>query len=202
MSTPRRRSLNVTGVVSPGCLAPGARCHRSPPGAIVEIDARLGDKVNKGQLLFKVRSTDIAGAYSDYRKAVKNEQLTKIQLDRANTPATSTARFRRAPRKSLRMPKTTHGRSETTSEHLRLLGADPDHPPESSTFMLPSPESSPISKSPIRRACRRLTPPNPFTISDLSHVWIICDVYENDHVAGSCWASTPTSIWCLSRTAF
>ena len=25
-----------------------------------------------------------------------------------------------------------------------------------------------------------LTPPNPFTISDLSHVWIICDVYENN----------------------
>jgi membrane fusion protein, heavy metal efflux system len=25
-----------------------------------------------------------------------------------------------------------------------------------------------------------LTPPNPFTISDLSHVWIICDVWENN----------------------
>jgi len=25
-----------------------------------------------------------------------------------------------------------------------------------------------------------LTAPNPFTISDLSHVWIVCDVYEND----------------------
>jgi membrane fusion protein, heavy metal efflux system len=25
-----------------------------------------------------------------------------------------------------------------------------------------------------------LTPPNPFTISDLSHVWVMCDVYEND----------------------
>jgi cobalt-zinc-cadmium efflux system membrane fusion protein len=25
-----------------------------------------------------------------------------------------------------------------------------------------------------------LTPPNPLTISDLSHVWIICDVYENN----------------------
>ncbi len=25
-----------------------------------------------------------------------------------------------------------------------------------------------------------LTPPNPFTISDVSHVWIVCDVYEND----------------------
>jgi len=27
-----------------------------------------------------------------------------------------------------------------------------------------------------------LTPPNPFTISDLSYVWILCDVYEN-HIA-------------------
>jgi cobalt-zinc-cadmium efflux system membrane fusion protein len=25
-----------------------------------------------------------------------------------------------------------------------------------------------------------LTPPNPFTISDVSRVWIVCDVYEND----------------------
>ena len=25
-----------------------------------------------------------------------------------------------------------------------------------------------------------LASPNPFTISDLSHVWILCDVYEND----------------------
>jgi cobalt-zinc-cadmium efflux system membrane fusion protein len=25
-----------------------------------------------------------------------------------------------------------------------------------------------------------LTPPNPFTISDISHVWIVCDVYENN----------------------
>jgi cobalt-zinc-cadmium efflux system membrane fusion protein len=25
-----------------------------------------------------------------------------------------------------------------------------------------------------------LTAPNPFTISDLTHVWIVCDVYEND----------------------
>ena len=25
-----------------------------------------------------------------------------------------------------------------------------------------------------------LTPPNPFTVSDTSRVWILCDVYEND----------------------
>ena len=32
----------------------------------------------------------------------------------------------------------------------------------------------------IASGVQALTPPNPFTISDVSHVWILCDVYEND----------------------
>src|SRR5215467_14700625 len=86
MSAPE---LNVTGVVSPD-VSRQVPVPSLASGRIVEIDARLGDEVKKGQLVFKVRSSDIAGAYSDYRKAVKNEQLAvknaqlaKIQLDRA-----------------------------------------------------------------------------------------------------------------------
>src|SRR5580658_1847953 len=81
--------LNVTGVVNPD-VSKQVPVPSLATGRIVEIDARLGDEVKKGQILFKVRSTDIAGAYSDYRKAVKNQQLAadnerlaKIQLDRA-----------------------------------------------------------------------------------------------------------------------
>src|SRR5580704_11592059 len=66
--------LNVNGVVSPD-VSRQLPVPSLATGRIVEIDARLGDEVKKGQLLFKVRSSDIAGAYSDYRKAVKNEQL-------------------------------------------------------------------------------------------------------------------------------
>ena len=44
-------------------------------GRVVEIDARLGDTVKKGQLLLKVQSADISGAFSDYRKAVADETL-------------------------------------------------------------------------------------------------------------------------------
>src|SRR5579871_4907744 len=76
--------LNVTGVVSPD-VSRQVPVPSLASGRVVEIDARLGDQVQKGQILFKVRSTDIAGAYSDYRKAVKNEQLAKIQLNRART---------------------------------------------------------------------------------------------------------------------
>ena len=81
--------LNVTGVVSPD-VSRQVPVPSLASGRILEIDARLGDVVKKGQLLFKIRSTDIAGAVSDYRKASKNEQLAvqnenlaKIQLERA-----------------------------------------------------------------------------------------------------------------------
>ena len=74
--------LNVTGVVNPD-VSRQVPVPSLASGRVVEIAARLGDEVKKGQLLFKVRSTDIAGAFSDYHKAVRNEQLAKIQLDRA-----------------------------------------------------------------------------------------------------------------------
>src|SRR5580658_6293216 len=76
--------LNVTGVVNPD-VSQQVPVPSLATGRIIEIDARLGDEVTKGQLLFKVRSSDIANAYSAYRQAVRNEQLTKVQLQRANT---------------------------------------------------------------------------------------------------------------------
>ena len=74
--------LKATGQVSPD-VARQVPVPSLASGRVVEIDARLGDEVKQGQLLFKVRSNDIAGAFSDYRKAVKNEELAKLQLSRA-----------------------------------------------------------------------------------------------------------------------
>src|SRR6202047_934041 len=86
---PTVSELVVTGTVTPD-VSRQVPVPSLATGRIMEIDARLGDQVTKGQLLFKVRSTDIAGAYSTYRQAVKNEQLavdnerlSKIQLNRA-----------------------------------------------------------------------------------------------------------------------
>ena len=45
--------LNVTGTVSAGCFAANSGDRRSPSGRVLEIHARLGDTVKKGQLLFK-----------------------------------------------------------------------------------------------------------------------------------------------------
>src|SRR5208283_3323742 len=97
-------------------------------GRIVEIDARLGDEVKKGQLLFKVRSTDISGAFSDYRKAVANERLAKVQLDRAKLLLEGGA----VARSAVEIAQTGEDNAavdlQTTEDRLRVLGVDPSHP--------------------------------------------------------------------------
>jgi len=69
---------------------------------------------------------------------------------------------------------------ETATEHLRVLGADIDHP--TSIVEIHAPVSGVITDQQVTAAAgtQGLASPNPFTISDTSHVWIICDVYEND----------------------
>jgi cobalt-zinc-cadmium efflux system membrane fusion protein len=171
--------LNVTGVVS-------ADISRQVPvpslatGRIVEIDARLGDEVTKGQLLFKVRSSDIASAYSNYRQAVKNEELTNIQLKRANLLYEHGA----VPKSAQEIAQNAEDDNlvvlETTKEQLGLLGADPDHP--TGIVQVFAPVSGTITDQEItnQSAVQSYATPTPFTISDLSKVWIICDVWENN----------------------
>ena len=176
VSTPE---LNVTGVVSPD-VSRQVPVISLGSGRVTEIDARLGDSVTKGQLLFKLRSTDISGAFSDYRQAIANEKLTKVQLDRAKLLYDTGA----YPRATLETAQNAEDDArvvvDTTEEHIRQLGADPSRPDP--TVAIYAPASGVVTDQQITLSAgvQALTPPNPFTISDLSHVWIICDVYEND----------------------
>jgi cobalt-zinc-cadmium efflux system membrane fusion protein len=185
--------LNVTGVVSPD-VSRQVPVPSLASGRILEIDARLGDVVKKGQQLFKVRSTDIAGAISDYRKAIRNQQLaveneklTKIQLERSQTlydkgaiPKSALEIANNAEIANVTAVENAKVDVTTTTEHLQLLGADPDH--STGIVEVHAPVSGVITDQQITASSgvQALTPPNPFTISDTSHVWIVCDVYENN----------------------
>ena len=171
--------LKATGVVSPD-VSRQVPVPSLASGKIVEINARLGDEVKKGQILFKVRSSDIAGAFSEYRKAVKNEELAKVQLERAQLLYDNGAIAKSLLEIAQNADENAKVDLETTQEHLRLLGSDPDHP--SGIVEVPAPVAGVITDQQISIASgvQALTPPNPFTISDVSHVWIVCDVYEND----------------------
>ena len=131
-------------------------------GRIIEIDARLGDNVTKGQLLLKVQSQDMAQAFSDYRQAVADETLAKAQLDRSKTLYDKGA----IAQKDLEVAEDTEVKAkvtvETTTEHLKVLGADPDHP--SSIIEIRAPVTGVITDQQVTNAAgtQGLASPNPF----------------------------------------
>ena len=170
--------LVVTGTVNPD-IARNVPVISLASGRVVSIHARLGDTVNKGQLLLTVRSDDISGAFGNYRKAVADEVLARTQLERAKDLHLHGA----IALNDLQVAQDTEDKAkvdvETMSEHLRLLGNDPDHP--NSVVDIHAPVSGVITDQQVTNSAgvQSLTT-NPFTISDLSSVWIVCDVYEND----------------------
>lgn len=171
--------LGVTGVVTPD-VSRNVPVPSLVSGRAVEVHARLGDEVKKGQLLLKVHSSDVAGAYADYRKSVVNERLTLMQLDRSKVLFEKGA----FARKDLEVAQNAEDAAkvdvETTAERLRLLGSDLDHP--TGIVEVRSPASGVITDQQVTEGAgvQALSAPNPFTISDLSRVWIVCDVYENN----------------------
>jgi membrane fusion protein, heavy metal efflux system len=173
-----RSALVVTGVVAPD-VSRNVPVISLASGRVVSINARLGDTVKKGQLLLSVRSTDVSGAYSDYRKAVADEVLARKQFERSSGLYDHGA----ISLNDLEVARDAEDKAkvdvETTSEHLRLLGNDPDKP--NAVVEITAPVSGVITDQQVTNAAGvQALGTNPFTISDLSTVWVVCDVYEND----------------------
>jgi cobalt-zinc-cadmium efflux system membrane fusion protein len=171
--------LIVTGTVNPD-ISRSVPVISIATGRVVEINARLGDSVKKGQILMRVQSADMSAAFADYRKAVVDEQLARTQLDRSKLLYDKGA----ISLNDLQVAQDTEDKAkvdvENTTERVRVLGADINHP--AAIVDVRAPVSGVITDQQVTNAAgvAGLGSPNPFTISDLSHVWILCDVYEND----------------------
>ena len=171
--------LSVTGTVFPD-IARTVPVISLASGRIVDIRARLGDTVRKGQVLLRVRSDDISGGFDAYRKAISDELLARKQLDRAKVLYEHGA----IALGDLEVAQDTEDDAKTTldtaTEHLRLLGSDPDDP--KGIVDIHAPVSGVITDQEVTNSAfvQAYSAPNPFTISDLTTVWIVCDVYEND----------------------
>jgi cobalt-zinc-cadmium efflux system membrane fusion protein len=171
--------LQATGVVSPD-ISRNVPVISIATGRVVEIKARLGDTVQKGQVLLRVQSADMSSAISDYRKAAADEKLARAQYERAKDlyekGAVSLNDFQTAEDAENKAKVDL----ENTAERLRVLGGDVNSP--APIVDIRAPVSGVITDQQVTAAAgiAGLGSPNPFTISDLSHVWILCDVFEND----------------------
>src|ERR1035438_1887393 len=171
--------LHVNGVMAPDV-------NRSVPvvswggGRVVEIKAKLGDSVKKGQTLLLINSPDLSQAFSDYQKFQADEQLAAKQLARAqllyDKGAIAQADLETAQAADAKAKVDT----QTAAQHVRVLGGNINNP--SPLLPVVAPISGTIVDQQITggTGVKSLdNSPNLFTIADLSTIWVMCDVYED-----------------------
>ena len=174
--------LSVTGVVNPD-VSRTVPAISLASGRVVEIKARLGDTVEKGQLLMRVRSADISGAFANYQQAVADEALAKAQLERSKIIYEKGAIAQKDLEVAVDAEEKAKVTLRATVETLQILGIkDLDHHPSGIVDIF-APISGVIIEQNVTNGAGVKTldnSPNLFTIANLDYVWIICDVYEND----------------------
>ena len=172
--------LNVNGVVA-------ADVNRTVPvnslasGRVISLRVQLGDEVKRGQLLLTIHSPDLATAAANLKKAQEDEWLARKGLERAQGLYAKGA----LAEKDLEAAQDTEQKAkvdvDTAQDAVRVLGGDLKEP--SPVVALHAPASGTIIEqnvSPAAGVKSLDNSPNLFTIADLSRVWILCDVYENN----------------------
>lgn len=173
-------TLNANGSVNPD-INRSIHVTSQGSGRVVELRVRLGDYVKKGEVLLSLQSADLAGAFSDYQKAVADERLSKTALDRAQLLYSHGALAEKDLQQAADTEEKSKADLQSTEQRVRLLGGDPTHP--SATIELRAPVAGTIVEQNVSgfEGIKSLdNSPNLFTIADLSQVWVLCDVYEND----------------------
>jgi len=175
------QKLDVTGSVFPD-VSREIPVISMANGRVVDIRARLDDNVKKGQLLFSVQSPDISGAFDTYVKAAADEQLANKAYVRAQDLYQHGAISQSMLEQAEDTEKDAKADLSAADEQLKIFGVDKEHP--SPIVKVYAPTSGVIVSQNITEAAATGVSlsgtATAFTIADLSSVWIICDVYEND----------------------
>lgn len=176
-------TLTVTGVVNPD-VSHGVPVISLESGRVVDLRVRPGDQVTRGQLLMRIQRADATSAVTDYRKARTDDALAKAQADRAQDLFGHGA----IARKDVEVAQDAADKADVdlqnTTARLRVLGiADKDDLDSGSLVDIVAPVSGVITDQNVTTEGGVKTlddSPNLLTISELSRVWVICDVNESD----------------------
>ncbi|MGC1424092.1 MAG: efflux RND transporter periplasmic adaptor subunit [Terracidiphilus sp.] len=173
--------LNATGTVFPD-VSREVPVISLANGRVVDIKTRLDDNVRKGQLLFSVQSPDVTNAFDAYLKAVNDEQMSDKAYIRAEDLFKHGVISQGMLEQAEDAEKDAKADLDAADAQLKLFGLDKAHP--SSIVHMYAPISGVIIGQNVTNAAAAGVTlsgsATAFTIADLSEVWILCDVYEND----------------------
>jgi cobalt-zinc-cadmium efflux system membrane fusion protein len=173
--------LEVTGTVNPD-VSREIPVISLASGRVVDIKARLNDYVKKGQLLLKVQSPDSSNAFDTYLKARNDEIMNKKAYVRAKDLYEHGAISQGMLEQAENAENDSLADLKAAEEQLETLGMDKNHP--SPVVPVYSPISGVIIQQSVTQAAAAGVAfsgsATAFTVADLTSVWVICDVYEND----------------------
>ena len=174
-------TLEVTGTIFPD-VAREIPVISLASGRVVDIKARLDDFVKTGQWLLKVQSPDSSNAFDTYLKARNDEIMNNKAYVRAKDLYAHGAISQGMLEQAEDAENDSQADLKSAEEQLETLGIDKDHP--SPVVSVYSPISGVIVQQNVTQsAAAGVTysgSATAFTVADISSVWVICDVYQND----------------------
>lgn len=173
--------LNVTGVVSPD-ISRELPVLSLANGRVMALHVGLGDTVRKGQLVMEVQSPDVSAAFGSYLKSVSDEHLTEVTLTRDKLLYDKGAIAQSQLDIAQNGEDDARAARAASEQQLKIFGVDKNRPGDTVKVYAPA-AGVVISQNVTASGAAGITfagSTGSLIIADLSHVWVICDVYESD----------------------
>ena len=162
---------------------PARVVHIFPPagGRLIRVAVRPGDQVRKGQTLAVLESSDVAQARSDYQKALSEVERTGKAFDRAKMLFDHKVLSEREYQQAESDSAEARAELARATERMRILGAPLQGSGNQVSLLAPHGGSVLELTAAPGELSKSTDNANPIcTIADISSVWIVGDVFEQD----------------------
>ncbi|MGN6476057.1 MAG: efflux RND transporter periplasmic adaptor subunit [Flavipsychrobacter sp.] len=149
-------------------------------GVVIDTKVSLGDKVSEGQVLAVIRSSDIAGDYSDLNSAEADLAIAKRQMDNAASLYKNGISSEREYTEAKQNYEKALAVKHKVQSVININGGGSAS--KDGQYILRSPINGYVVEKKISTGSfiRSDAGDNLFTISDLKNVWVSANVYEAD----------------------
>jgi membrane fusion protein, heavy metal efflux system len=150
-------------------------------GRLIDLKVQLGERVERGQELAVIDSSDLAQAYADNDKARSALKLTKQALDRAM----ALEKYSAGAVKDRQQAENDHAQAQAEFERaqsrLRAIGVSADPKEEGRKLSLKAPVSGSVIDLQVARGAFLNDPAAAImTIANLDTIWVTANVPEKD----------------------
>ena len=174
------RTLQLPAIVE---AEPARTVKVLPPvaGRLIDLKIQLGERVEQGQELAVIDSSDLAQAYADEDKARSAVKMTKQALDRA----VALEKYSAGSVKDRQQAENDHAQAqaelERTQSRLRAIGVVADLKEEGRKLSLKAPVSGSVIDLQVARGAHlNDTTAAIMTIANLDEIWVTANVPEKD----------------------